>query len=131
MVFYLLQASNLAGTKYNNYCKYAIIIYKPWVLDTNTICGGADSIYNVIHGAWGKFVIDTRAAGNIVSDILRHDMDYYAQHRNKLINFDHADDFDAPLNSGYGAGEDEVIKCDINSNLWIASEANCGVLVLG
>ena len=58
-------------------------------------------------------------------------MDSYVQHRYALRNDDHTDDVEAPGNGGDGAGEDEVIECDINKDLATVQDSNHGDFVFG
>ena len=76
-------------------------MYKPWVLDDNTLWVGADWRYQVISDTWGGVVQVTREVVNVVPYILCCDMDSYIQHLNALHNDYHAEYVDAPVNSGY------------------------------
>ena len=75
MIFYPRRESNIEGTKYTDYSQYKLIVYKPWVLNVNTIWSGADEIDEVMHDTWGGSMKETHDAGNIFLDILCRYMD--------------------------------------------------------
>ena len=58
-------------------------------------------------------------------------MDSCVQHWNALRNYYHADNVNAPGNSGEGASEYKFFECDVKNYLCTASEANNGEFFLG
>ncbi len=85
--FYPSLSSSPKKSTYTQYCKYALMKYKPWNGCVDEIWGGEDATDDDIQNAWNAFV---DSLGDDIPDRLRRELDKYESTRVSGNNEDDA-----------------------------------------
>ena len=72
--FYLSVSSSPLKPTYTQYCKYALMKYKPWNGHVDEIWGGEDASDDEIINVWNTFVT---SLGDTIQDHFQQELDKY------------------------------------------------------
>ena len=90
-VFFPRLTSNPTSPKYNMYCKYALMKYRPWSGAMENAWGGDDASDKEIITEWQDFAMELERDGTPLPDILRQEIDSFRQHRREMERAGYAD----------------------------------------
>ena len=103
---------NLSGKNYGNYCKYALIKYKPWSGDLNTTWHGLDDCNENHIQCYHAFLSSESAAHYI--PMLQQELEQAHRYNGHEREDDNSDDDDEEVPQREGEPEEWMLLCRLN-----------------
>ena len=104
---------NPSGKNYGNYCKYALIEYKPWSGEVNTALDGLDDCHENHIQCYHAFLSSELSAAHCIP-MLQQELEQARRYNGHDHENDNSDDDDEDVPQRKGETEERMLLCRLN-----------------